>query len=269
MNVSKVTNNEKQAILEFCKNTFSWGDYIGDIWNSWIKEGNFLVIHDADMPVAICHVVVFKEKHVWIEGIRVRENYRRKGYASKLVKESEKIGKESECTASFMLVESTNKKSLELAKKLNYDNFETWNFYSLKPKKINSALTIKFANYEQKIPSIIFSSNFQYVNSWRWIPLDDSTRKLLIKQNRIIFFENNDSSCAVAIYFDSKHFDKTLLVTLYSEKIEGLSNILSYIQNFAYVKKYKRIQILTKLKSLPKFFGLQYRLKFYLMKKKI
>lgn len=269
MVVSNVTNNEKKAVLEFCKNTFSWGDYIGDVWDSWIKEGIFLVIHDVDMPVAICHAVVFKENQIWIEGIRVHENYRRKGFASKLVTESEKIGKQNECTASLMLIESTNRKSLQLTKKLNYENFETWNFYSLKPKKINSDTTIKFANYEKKIPSMIFSSNFQYVNSWRWAPLDDSTRKLLIKQNRIIFFENNNSSCTVAIFIDSKHFDKTLLVTLYSEKIEGLSEILSYIQNFAYTKKYKRIQILTKLKLLPKFFGLQYRLKFYLMKKKI
>ncbi|MEE9563742.1 MAG: GNAT family N-acetyltransferase, partial [Nitrosopumilaceae archaeon] len=104
MIVSKVTNNEKQAVLEFCKNTFSWGDYIGDVWDSWIKEGNFLVIHDEDIPVSICHAAIYKGKHVWIEGIRVNENFRRKGHASKLVTESEKIGKQNECTISYMLI---------------------------------------------------------------------------------------------------------------------------------------------------------------------
>ena len=267
MIVSKVTNNEKQAILEFCKNTFSWGDYIDDVWDSWIKEGNFLVIHNEDMPVAICHAAIFKGKQVWIEGIRVHESFRRKGIASKLVGESENLGKQNDCTTSFMLIESNNKKSLDLAQKLNYENFETWNFYYLEPKKINS-IEIKFANYERKLPSTIFSPNFYYVDSWRWIPLDEATRLSLINQKRIVFFENNDSSC-VAIFSDSKHFDKTLLVTVFSEKTDGLNHIFSYLQNFGYTNNYKRVQILTKLNLSQDFVGLQYRLKFHLMKKKI
>jgi GNAT superfamily N-acetyltransferase len=267
--VSNVTYNEKQAVLEFCKNTFSWGDYIGDVWDSWTKEGNFLVIHDEDAPVAICHAVIYKRNQVWIEGIRVKENFRRKGYASELVTESEKLGKQNECTISYMLIESTNKKSLDLAQKLNYENFETWNLYYLEPKKIDSVSKIKFASYEKKIPSTIFSSYLSYVNSWRWVPLDDTARLSLINQKRIIFFETNDSTDSVAIFSDSEHFDKTLLVTIISEKINGLNDIFSYIQNFAYTKNYKRVQILTKSKSLPDFTGLQYRLKFHLMNKKI
>jgi len=166
--VSKVTNNEKQAVLGFCKNTFSWGDYIGDVWDSWIKEGNFLVIHDEDVPVAICHAVIYKGKQVWIEGIRVNENFRRKGYASKLVTESEKIGKQNGCTLSYMLIESTNKKSLDLAKKLKYEKFETWNFYYLEPKKIDSVFKIKFASYEKKVPQIIFSPDFYFSSFWKY-----------------------------------------------------------------------------------------------------
>ncbi|MFB3113740.1 MAG: GNAT family N-acetyltransferase, partial [Nitrosopumilaceae archaeon] len=103
----------------------------------------------------------------------------------------------------------------------------------------------------------------------RWVPLDDTTRLSLINEKRIVFFETNDSTDSVAIFSDSKHFDKTLLVTVISEKINGLNDIFSYIQNFAYTKNYKRVQILTKLKSLPDFIGLQYRLQFHLMKKKI
>lgn len=268
MIVSNITDTEKERVLEICKNTFSWGDYIEDVWDSWKKEGNFLVIHDENMPVAICHASIYKRKQVWIEGIRVDKKFRKKGFASKLITKSEKIGKQNDCTISFMLIESTNTKSLGLAKKLNYENFETWNFYYLETKKINSKPKIKFANYEEKSPSIIFSPEFYYVNSWRWIPLDDNTRLSLINQKRIIFFENNNS-LSIAIFSDSIHFDRTILVTLISEKTDGLNQIFSYLQNFAYTNNYKRIQILTKLKSLPDFLGLQYRLKFYLMKKKI
>ena len=269
MNVSNVTNYEKKRVLEFCKNTFSWGDYIDDVWDHWIKEGNFLVIHEDNLPVAICHAAVIKEKQVWIEGIRVHEKYRKKGFASKLVAECERIGKQNECNFSFMLIESSNKKSLELAKKLCYEIFETWNLYNLQPQEIESTTKSQFASFEGQNPPIIFSPNFVYVDSWRWIPLDEHTKKSIIEKNRIIFFTNTDLSNSVAIFSDSKHFDKTLLVTLYSEKNDGLINVLSYIQNFAFTKKYKRIQILTKLDSLQEFMDIQFRLKFHLMKKKI
>lgn len=269
MNVTKATNNEKQAVLEFCKNTFSWGDYIGEAWDSWIKEGNFLIIHDANQPVAICHASIYKEgKQVWIEGIRVNKKFRRKGYASKLIKESEKIGKQNDCEVAYMIIASTNQKSLELARKLDYDTFETWNFYSLELKKITSKPQIKFANYEKKSPSIIFSSNFFYVNSWRWLPLDDFTKVSLIKAKRIIYSKNNDLVDDVAVISESEHFGKTLLATIISSSDNKLQNLFSYIQYFAYDKHYKRIQILTKL-TLPSYEGLEEKFTFELMKKKI
>ncbi len=270
MNVIKATNKEKQAVLEFCKNTFSWGDYISEAWDSWIKEGNFLIIHDVDQPVAICHASIYKEgKQVWIEGIRVHEKFRRKGHASKLIRESEKIGKQNDCDVAYMIIASNNHKSLTLARKLNYDNFETWNFYSLELKKITSKPLIKFANYNKKTPSIIFSSNFFYVNSWRWLPLDNTTKLSLIKAKRIIYSDNNDSVNDVAVISESEHFGKTLLITIISCSENKSQDIFSYIQYLASKKHYKRIQILTKLKLSMSYEGLEHKFTFNLMKKKI
>jgi len=45
---------------------------------------------------------------------------------------------------SYFAVEDT------CTQKLNYENFETWNFYCLEPKKIDSVSKIKFASYEKK-----------------------------------------------------------------------------------------------------------------------
>ena len=41
MHVDTITISDKKAVLDFCKNTFSWGDYINDVWDYWILEGNF------------------------------------------------------------------------------------------------------------------------------------------------------------------------------------------------------------------------------------
>ena len=59
--------------------------------------------------------------------------------------------------------------------------------------KINSVKTVHSANYEQKLPPKLFSSNFSYVKSWRWFPLDSITKKDLISKNQIIFKEMQNS----------------------------------------------------------------------------
>jgi len=92
--VTKASASDKDQVLEFCQNTFSWGDYIADVWDSWIDEGDLLVIHKNNSPIAICHASTNKEgKQTWIEGIRVNQLFRRKGYASTLIKEAEIIAK--------------------------------------------------------------------------------------------------------------------------------------------------------------------------------
>ena len=33
-------SSDKKDILNFCQYTFSWGDYIHEVWDNWIIEGN-------------------------------------------------------------------------------------------------------------------------------------------------------------------------------------------------------------------------------------
>ena len=66
-------------------------------------------------------------------------------------------------------------------------------------------------------------------------------------QNKVIK-STLDGKISVAIVGDYKHHEKTLIVTLFSGSFETLSNIISYLQNYAIEKKYERIQILTKEK---------------------
>ena len=55
MIIRKAKASDKNKVLDFCKNTFSWGDYIVDVWDYWIVEGNLLVLTENKTPAAICH----------------------------------------------------------------------------------------------------------------------------------------------------------------------------------------------------------------------
>ncbi len=260
--------SDKNLVLEFCKTTFSWGDYIGDVWDSWITEGNLLVLIENNIPVAICHISFF-DKQVWIEGIRVNENFRQKGFAKGLVLKSESIAKNKNCMISKMLIETNNKKSLNLADYLNYKKEETWNFYSLIPKKSYKKSKVTVATNNNKIINFLLSNSSSYVKSWRWIPLTKTNIDSLINKQRILYTTHDDKINALVIFTESEHFEKTLMLTLISDNVNSSNEIIKYFQNYAIDNNIKRIQILTKTIKLPKNENLDKKFSFCLMKKEI
>ena len=104
--VRDAINSDKFSVLSFCKDTFSWGDYIQDVWDYWLSEGNLLVI-EKQYPVGICHAF-FSKNQVWIEGIRINSNFRRQGFASNLVRHIELLSQEKQTLSLFMLIDAKN-----------------------------------------------------------------------------------------------------------------------------------------------------------------
>ena len=43
MKIREANISDKNSVLKFCKNTFSWGDYIEKVWSSWLDEGNLFL----------------------------------------------------------------------------------------------------------------------------------------------------------------------------------------------------------------------------------
>ena len=258
MEIREANISDKNSVLKFCKNTFSWGDYIEKVWSSWLDEGN-LFLFEKQSPVGICHAF-YSENQIWIEGIRIDPEHRREMIASKLVTYAESIGKKNHKLFSYMLIDTENKNSISMANSLNYDTFETWNYYSLTPKK-NLNFKIEF---EKSVDSEIFTF---YVDSWRWIRTTKQILTDLSSQNKIIK-SNLNGKQSTAIIGNYKHIDNTLIVTLSSGSFDTLCNILSYLQNFAFENNYERIQILTN-KKLEFFDSLDYKISFYLMKKSL
>ena len=268
MELRKAIPEDKTPVLEFCKNTFSWGDYIEDVWENWISEGNFLVLSEEGQPAAISHGYI-SDGQVWIEGIRVKNEYRRKGFARSLVLEIESIAKKKNCNISKMLIAETNTKSLNLAKSLNYEIEDVWNFYSLLPKKLTDEKNVKVATYSKELFDLILTNISSYVRSWRWLPLSKKILENLIEENKIFINEKNNQINSIAILRESDHFERIILITLVFGNEEGLTNILKYFQNFGLENNCERIQILSKLDKIPKIYGLEKKISFCLLKKQL
>ena len=81
MDIRPAQPEDKSAIVSFCENTFSWGDYIADAWDRWIEDpdGKIFVGLVDTQPVAMVHVALLEKGVVWMEGMRVHPDFRRHG----------------------------------------------------------------------------------------------------------------------------------------------------------------------------------------------
>lgn len=269
MQVVNALKSGKNEVIKFCKNTFSWGDYISEIWDYWYSEGNLFVIRENNSPVALSHASISKkEQQVWIEGIRVNQNYRRKGYASSLIQHSEKQARNYGCLNSLMLIETSNKNSLNLSQKLGYVVKERWIFFSLLPEKSEPAPQIGLIKVNTPIFDLLTSLDLLYVDSWRWYPLKDERLSFLIENHQIIF-SNENNEYSVAVITTSKHFPKTMIVTLLFGNDLGIKKLLDYSKHMAKIQNFKRIQVLTKLIKVSDSQNIVKKLSFCLMWKKL
>lgn len=77
---------DRGPVLAFCLNTWSWGDYIPEVWDSWLADprGQLLVAELAGVPVGLQHTSYPAPDEAWFQGLRVDPAFRGKGVARAL-----------------------------------------------------------------------------------------------------------------------------------------------------------------------------------------
>jgi len=256
---------DKKDVLNFCQNTFSWGDYIHEVWDNWINEGNLIVMENDQIPISMAHAAFYPdEKMIWIEGIRVSNNFRKKGLAQKMIHYFEGKAKSQEFKISRMLIASENNSSLALAKKLGYKIISKWNYFSLESKQISQQNMI-LSNSCLIDCKELDMEKYDFIESWRWIPLTNERLKKLNSENKIICQNNNNELITLGIITESTSFENTIILEiLFGTDLEMM---IKFVQDLAYQKNYSKIRILTELESLPQIENLENKFPFYLMEK--
>ena len=259
--------SDKEPVLDFCKNTFSWGDYIHEVWDSWINEGTLIVIDNQNVPISMAHAATYdNEKMIWIEGIRVNENFRKHGIAQKMIVHFEDYARKQGFELSRMLIASENIPSLTLAQKLGYQKISRWNYFSLESKEFTQEFDVTLENCLSD-DQLIDDKKFHFIESWRWLPMTRNRLDTLNSENKILCKKINNQTVSMGIVTESESFENTIILEiLFGTELE---EIIKFTQNLAYEKNYSKVRILTELDSLPEIENLENKFPFYLMEKNI
>lgn len=209
--VRRVREGDRGFVLGYCRDTFGWGDYIGDVWDDWQSDGEFLACEDCapastspQDPVGVCHMYM-SPGQAWIEGIRVHPQYRRRGIATFLVREAEKMAIRrlrpplqqqqqqqqqpqqqqqqqrrprppsrdvagDGGLASAMIIDARNEPSLAMVRLLGYDVVSAWTYHRLPPRRPDSGARRKITI----LRDIDCAAYPHFVREWRWF----ETRRL-------------------------------------------------------------------------------------------
>jgi GNAT superfamily N-acetyltransferase len=212
--VRLATNQDKDHVLNFCKSTFSWGDYIDRVWNIWISEPNSILLvaeenenHTEKKPIAIIHGILIPEKTIWIEGIRVDPEFRKQNLATKLINSILEFGRKNGAIYSAAIVSIKNEASKKLMEKSGFKVLSKWSYIStnhmiILPTTYNLTENFKIADindYQQisnflRNSKIFESSGKKFVKSWRWHELTEDKLFTMIHNKKVIIVKKNDKN---------------------------------------------------------------------------
>lgn len=90
--------DDRAAMERICARTWEWGDYIPEVWDDWLAEaahsrtegrGGALIVGElAGQVVALSKITGQPRGQVWLEGMRVDPDYRRRGVAGQFLEYS-------------------------------------------------------------------------------------------------------------------------------------------------------------------------------------
>jgi GNAT superfamily N-acetyltransferase len=211
--VRLATNQDKDHVLNFCKNTFSWGDYIDRVWNSWISEPDGILLvaenenHTEKKPIAIIHGILIPEKTIWVEGIRVDPEFRNQKLATELINSILEFGRKNGAIYSAAIVSVKNEASKRLMEKSGFKVLSKWSYIStnhmvILPTIYNITNNFKIADindYQQisnflRNSKIFESSGKKFVKSWRWHELTKERLFTMIYDKKVIIVKKNDKN---------------------------------------------------------------------------
>jgi ribosomal protein S18 acetylase RimI-like enzyme len=109
-------NSDKELVLKFCINTFDWGDYIDQVWEIWFSESNGALFvaengtsNNKGSAIAFSHASLCPyRRNIWLEGIRVNPDYRRRSVATELIRKMLSYGKRQGAREATAIVSVNN-----------------------------------------------------------------------------------------------------------------------------------------------------------------
>ena len=144
---------DKAPIAAFTTDTFSWGDYVADAFDSWLESphGQILVaVTETDEPIGMARVSLLSPSEAWAQAARVHPGHRRRGVAGHLTRAGEVWAAERGALVMRLLTEEWNDPAQRQVEKAGYRLVARW---AMAQKDIGSSVPAPPGNGGRRAPA--------------------------------------------------------------------------------------------------------------------
>ncbi len=116
LEVRRAREEDREAVLAFCSQTWEWGDYIEYVWDEWLHDPQsalFVATMDGQ-PVGVANIRMLNATEAWLEGMRVDPAFRQHGIASALFEAQITEALRRNALTARLITESTNTAAIRL-----------------------------------------------------------------------------------------------------------------------------------------------------------
>ena len=274
MKIRAGRQSDKEKILSFCIDTFNWGDYIDKVWDYWYRDKNgwlYVVEDDKGDSVAMSHVALCPGgKSAWLQGIRVRPDYRRSKVATRLIDKMLGHSVRMGAREASAIVAVENAASQHMMEKNGFAAISQWSHHSTRDRIKREKSSARLANEKdlEEIWQYLQSSEIfrlsakRYVKTWHWYPLEQKVLKSLVR-NRNVVLTGNGKINGVAVVNGSGYWnrkDVLRIVYLDSQSASSIRHLVSFAANLYMEEKFEEMQVIChsdkKMESAVEKFGL-------------
>jgi len=118
--VRRATESDIPQVVGFTRDTFTWGDYVPRVINKWVKDGTAYVALINEEVIGVVNLVLLPTGVAWLEGIRVKPTYRRRGVGTALTNYVLNLARVKGARYAMLMIAEWNNASHGLARKLGF-----------------------------------------------------------------------------------------------------------------------------------------------------
>jgi GNAT superfamily N-acetyltransferase len=140
LEVRQAREEDRETVLAFCQHTWEWGDYIADVWETWLHDENgaLLVAVKNGIPVGIANLRMLNAEEAWMEGMRVDPAFRQQGVAGALFDAQISEARRRGASIARLITNSTNASAIRLIERTPMRRVGAYAPYQAGPLVTNS-----------------------------------------------------------------------------------------------------------------------------------
>lgn len=189
--------SDLEAVTKFTANTFEWGDYIVEVFTSWVADGDtqvMVAVDGNDKAIALGTGFMVSPTEMWLQGVRVTETWRRMGIASEIGSELVEWGTAQGAQVARLITEGWNTAAQRQVENTGFIQRGRWivGSRSVAPAEPTTATNggrratahrkLELAHSSEAIPAwvswrsgpLVGPSRGMFAHYWKWMQLTAS-----------------------------------------------------------------------------------------------